>query len=549
MASGTNLRLRAALLLTALTWVAVSAQPASAAPVPVLVIEGKGHGHGVGMAQDGALAMGKAGKTVEQILSFFFPGTALTSASGSVRVQVADTSSTGSFVLAFPRGGEVRGGSVSVTVGAGGRVSVGFDGSSYTAKVLAGAQGGHGTATATAAAAQEDPRSQAPEGGSTTTTPMTTTTPGTSPAPVPPRDVSTEPLRASAGGDVVVIEARSRQYRGVIEARSDAGRFRLVNEVDVEQYLRGMGEVRNPSWPAAGLEAQAIAARTYALRASGGGRRPGGFHLYDDQRSQVYLGRQAEYAAMDAAVSRTRGRVVTYAGSLAATVYSSSAGGFTATATEGFGPGASNRPYLKAVPYPTADPRSWKVEIALRDVAARLGYRGTISAVRVAAKGPSGRALTVVVEGSAGPLEVSGVSFDAKLGLKSTLFTLRGDTAASAPAPPAPAEVVPFQELFDADSVIVNDSGLLALLEPEKAQPRPSAPPLQPAPATHLEDPAGGVLRRALAVTLVVAALLLLAWAIAVRRSPYVAILSKRARRSVETKLGRIRDRPPSHKV
>ena len=74
------------------------------------------------------------------------------------------------------------------------------------------------------------------------------------------------------------------------------GPLHFVDHIDVEQYLRGMGEVRNPSWPKASLMTQAIAARTYALRSVGG-------ELCDYDRCQVYLGANAEYGAMDKAVS------------------------------------------------------------------------------------------------------------------------------------------------------------------------------------------------------------------------------------------------------
>lgn len=39
------------------------------------IIEGGGYGHGIGMSQNGANEMAKAGKTYEEILQFFYPGT------------------------------------------------------------------------------------------------------------------------------------------------------------------------------------------------------------------------------------------------------------------------------------------------------------------------------------------------------------------------------------------------------------------------------------------------------------------------------------------
>jgi stage II sporulation protein D len=160
----------------------------------------------------------------------------------------------------------------------------------------------------------------------------------------------------------------------------------MVDQLDVEQYLRGMGEVRDPSWPQASLKTQAIAARTYALRSLGG-------ELCADDHCQVYLGAGAEYAAMDKAVSDSRGQVVTYGGGLASTVYSSNGGGVSATAPEGFGQGSPNYPYLKAAPYTTSDPDPWTVKIALSDLGARFGAAG-ITGAHVAQAGPSGRALS-----------------------------------------------------------------------------------------------------------------------------------------------------------
>ena len=57
-------------------------------------------------------------------------------------------------------------------------------------------------------------------------------------------------------------------------------------------------------WPAAALQAQAVAARSYAL-ASLVKNQP--YDLYSDTRSQVYYGVAAESPATTAAVKATRG--------------------------------------------------------------------------------------------------------------------------------------------------------------------------------------------------------------------------------------------------
>jgi stage II sporulation protein D len=231
-----------------------------------------------------------------------------------------------------------------------------------------------------------------------------------------------------------VVAARQRRYRGTVEATAGSGTLRLVNDLDVEDYLKGMGEVRDPSWPPAALRAQAIAARTYALRAMAKGG-----ELCDTQRCQVYLGAQAEYQQMNAAVAATKEKVLAYGNALASAVYSANAGGYSATREEGFGtpPADNDYPYLRAAPYPSRDQAPWQVTVALTDVANRLGYAGgQLQNVTVARTGPSGRALEVVLDGTRGPKSVTGLAFDAALGLRSALFTVRVDVGEPPPPPP-----------------------------------------------------------------------------------------------------------------
>ena len=224
-------------------------------------------------------------------------------------------------------------------------------------------------------------------------------------------------LSASSGGATIAFNGR--RYRGSIEFNGGGGSLRITNSVDLEDYLKGMGEILTPSWPSAALQSQAIAARTYALRtmAIDG-------QVCPTQRCQVYLGAQAEYSKMNSAVDATRGKVLTYGGKLAATFYSASGGGTIATPEEGFGGGSSQQPYLKAGSYPTGDVLAWTVRMPLSEVARRVGYGGSPRGVTVTRVGASGRALEVTVDGSSGPLRVGGPKFDAALGLKSTFFTI-----------------------------------------------------------------------------------------------------------------------------
>ena len=355
-----------------------------------LVLRGRGHGHGVGMTHDGALALGVQGKSAEQILALFYPGTTLGRASATVRVLVHDGAGTAQVRL--PAGGVLRPDKGPVA-GLPLRLAPG-------AVVTVSASAGRVAATAS------------PSAGAA-------------------------PVTASAPGALLVIpessaELGGRSHRGLLRVLGTQGRLRGVVHVDVESYLRGMGEVRDATWPQASLRAQAIAARTYAIHAVRYSPRDPDFDLYSDDRSQVYLGAHAEYSAMSRAVEATTGRVLRYDGAIANAVYSTNGGGVTATPLEGFGRGPRH-PYLTAVRYPTRDPLAWTHRQPLGQVARELGYRGRITAFDVVRNGPSGRALTVRVSGTAGRVDLTGLAVAERLGLRSTLFTV------AAPASSRPA--------------------------------------------------------------------------------------------------------------
>jgi stage II sporulation protein D len=251
-------------------------------------------------------------------------------------------------------------------------------------------------------------------------------------------------------GATTAVAPTGRSYRGSVVALAREG-FRLVNVLDVEDYLRGMGEVP-AGWPAAALRTQAVAARTYALRAVAAGH-PLGYDVCDDTRCQVYLGVQAEAASTTAAARATRGEVITYGDALADTFYSANAGGVTATPGEGFG-SSTTIPYLPGGVSAPGDIAAWRVTASPRDIAARLGYPGRLEALTVSGKGPSGRVTQLRLDGSAGRRELAGVDAARRLGLRSTLFTVTRTTGA-AQALPAPATAPQLAPAQAATAVVV----------------------------------------------------------------------------------------------
>lgn len=145
------------------------------------------------------------------------------------------------------------------------------------------------------------------------------------------------------------LKVAGQPYRGRIEVfLNRRGRLTVVNVVPLEAYLRGV--VPNELSPMVfshleALKAQAIAARTYALR-NRGKYAAEGYDLLPTAASQVYRGRGSEHPLSDRAVLETRGIVATYDGEPIDALYTSTSGGRTESVEYVFG---TPQPYLKSV--------------------------------------------------------------------------------------------------------------------------------------------------------------------------------------------------------
>jgi stage II sporulation protein D len=213
-------------------------------------------------------------------------------------------------------------------------------------------------------------------------------------------------------------------YRGRMVLSRDGRAVLVVNSVALEQYLYGVVPSEMPaSWPSEALKAQAVVARSYALKS----RRPGAvFDVFSDVRSQVYRGVLAETVATNAAVQGTRAHVVTAGGDIAQTFFFSTSGGRTASNEEAFGGTAIS--YLRPVddPYDGLSPyHTWEATFTKRRATHRLKSvtSGRLKGLRVASRTASGRAATMVVRGSEGDQTVSAATVRTLLGLRSTWIT------------------------------------------------------------------------------------------------------------------------------
>lgn len=123
-----------------------------------------------------------------------------------------------------------------------------------------------------------------------------------------------------------------KRYRGRLAVHlNDRGRLNLVNELPLEDYLRGvvpreLGPGAYPELEA--LKAQAVAARSYTLR-NLGGFADEGYDLCGTPRCQVYGGMDDEHPLSDRAVRETAGEILVDGGQPIDALYSATCGGHT----------------------------------------------------------------------------------------------------------------------------------------------------------------------------------------------------------------------------
>ena len=327
----------------------------------LFLVTGHGWGHGVGMGQWGAEGYALHGFTYHEILDAYYPGTALSHTTvQKIRVLLVN-------------------GQSSLTVSSDKPIAV-VDKTGAPHTLPAGS------------------------------TRFTTTLPY--PAPL---------TLAPASGETLTL---GHAYRGKLVISLVNGGLSAVNVVALQQYLYGVVPAEMPSgWLPGALEAQAVAARSYALA----GRKPGAG--YDVPASgQSYLGVSAETPQGDAAVNATNGQVLMYGDKIATTVYSSSTGGWTQSATDAWGGGA---PYLVSVkdPYDAVSPwhRWGATPVTGTDFAAALGLSGKLVDATVTRNGSKRVAqlhVTARAHGGQSNASFTGTEVAIDLSLRSDWFSV-----------------------------------------------------------------------------------------------------------------------------
>ena len=154
--------------------------------------------------------------------------------------------------------------------------------------------------------------------------------------------------KVMSGAGMTWASVDDKEYRGQLEIVHDKKHNTLlpINIVNIEEYLMGVLSSEMPAgFPMNALRAQAVLARTYALKHLGK-HKADGYDLCDTQNCQVYGGVGAESETGNAAVESTMGQVLLYKNTPIEAVFSANCGGFTQSAQEA---GWYPTPYLHPV--------------------------------------------------------------------------------------------------------------------------------------------------------------------------------------------------------
>src|SRR5262245_12501754 len=380
---------------------------------------GRGYGHGVGLSQYGARGRALAGQTAAQILAHYFHGTTMGTVSTATMVRVLVLSSfkaaAATPLQIYGRGSTWRIDGVDKTFPANALLRIWRD--------IEGTTGVWKLRVTSSTGAQLELRRFT---ATLVVRPATSTT--------------TLQLYSKPGSN--------DRYRGVLKVLIGSTAS-VVNSLSLEPYLRGVVPMEMPSsWPAEALRAQAISARSYAVRRLHPSS--GAYDVYDDTRSQMYGGVNAERSTTDAVLSSTAGKVLKSGSAVANTFFHSTGGAATennenawvsskgdrVSAPISYLRGsadvdAGGKPYDAAAPYAT-----WKTGVmspsklqTILNSDSRTAV-GTLTSVTVISRGVSGRVVKIRLAGSAGTRDVSGEVFrqvlNAKLStaspVRSTLF-------------------------------------------------------------------------------------------------------------------------------
>ena len=400
-------------------------------------LQGLGYGHGHGMSQFGAAGAAVKGLSAAQILDFYYPGTKLDSVSTATRVRVRLLGRTKS-VSGAP--------DVRVKAATGLFVSDGTRVLRLPSKI--------GTAAVTVWRARLDAKGLMSLYGihGTTSSPLKgwtglatslrfTQTTGTA---------FTAPPTAPSTSRVSVYDSTGhlRTYRGTIEASRSSGGTSLeaVSDIRVDDYVRSVVSGELPGgWLPAAYQAQAVAARSYALYKQQHASASSRWDLVDSTTDQVYGGYSGETSPEAAWALATAGQYLSYGGHAAFTQYGSADGGWTSAGGQPYLPAKSD-PYDGVLTGTANWGHAWSATLSATTIQKKWPAVGTLTTVVAVDRDGhgswGGRTTDVRITGSKGSVTVSGTSFRSALGLRSEWWSVQAKPVQPTWPPPVPTSTV-----------------------------------------------------------------------------------------------------------
>ncbi len=208
--------------------------------------------------------------------------------------------------------------------------------------------------------------------------------------------------------DNEIVSVNGTKYRGsIVVNKNSSGLLTVINRVDIEDYVASViASEMSPSFNVEALKAQAVCARTYALR-NKGKHSAYGFDLCTSTDCQTYKGISGESEKCTRATEETKGVVMTYKGAYVEAVYSATSGGYTEDVENVWG---SDIPYLKAVE-DTYESKSvygstWEKELTADEVTKLMNDRGynigNVTDIQVVSTSEHGAVLELKIVGTNG---------------------------------------------------------------------------------------------------------------------------------------------------
>ncbi|MBW4573023.1 MAG: SpoIID/LytB domain-containing protein [Tolypothrix carrinoi HA7290-LM1] len=223
-----------------------------------------------------------------------------------------------------------------------------------------------------------------------------------------------------------------RWFRGrTLVVPTDKG-LTAVNWVDIEEYLYSvLGGEMDARWPQEALQAQAIAARTYALYEREKQRSNPIYDVGDTpDRWQIYKGVISESGGTYKAVDATAGLVLTYRNQIILSVFHACSGGHTENVEDVWG---NTLPYLRAVQDfdQNISECNWVKTFSSAQLGAMIPGVGNVKDMLPQAFSPFRSVKTLKIVGDKGTKVLQGEQVRTALKLKSTRFNVSKQTDGS----------------------------------------------------------------------------------------------------------------------